>query len=88
MFDEKSGKWIQIFKGYTKVMFWAYIAMGVVLFFAGLAGELYWIDGEFIDGIAGLLCGAFAAFVHLVVHMLIIQFLNNVQVIREKLEQM
>ncbi|MBO5122357.1 MAG: hypothetical protein J6J01_05255 [Oscillospiraceae bacterium] len=88
MFNEKSNQWIKIFKGYTKVMFWICIVVAVVLCILGWC-DWFWLTGSvFIDGLILLACGVFAAFVQLVVNMLIIQYLNNVQVIREKVEKM
>ena len=86
MFDEKSPKWIKIYTGFTKVMFWLYIVAGAFMCFAGWVGELDLIDEGFIDGLVAMICFGLVAFVHLTVNMLIIQFLNNVQLIREKLE--
>ena len=85
-FDEKSSKWIRIFKGVIIAEFWLMIAAAVVLCFVGWSGELYWTDSEFFDGILALAAGCVGAVISLVPNMLIIQFLNNVQVIREKVE--
>lgn len=88
MFNEKSNQWIKIFKGYTKVMFWICIVAAVILCILGWC-DCFWITNSiFIDGLILLACGVFAAFAQLVVNMLIIQYLNNVQVIREKVEKM
>ena len=86
MFDEKSPKWIRIYTSYTKVLFWLYIIAGAMMCLAGWSGELDLIDEGFIDGLVGMAGFGLIAFVHLTVNMLIIQFLNNVQLIREKLE--
>ena len=77
MFDERSGKWIKIYKGLTIALFWLFIAFGI------LAGIEY---GGFFGFILGALAGGFVGFIQLVINMLIIQFFNNVQIIREKIE--
>ncbi len=86
MFNEKSSIWIKIYKTITLIIFWLYVLAGVVMFLMGLDGSLWWIDGGIIDGIIGLAGSFIAGYITLVVNMLIIQFLNNVQLIREKLE--
>ena len=86
MFNEKSSIWIKIYKTITLIIFWLYVLAGVVMFLMGLEGSLWWIDGGIIDGIIGLAGSFIAGYITLVVNMLIIQFLNNVQLIREKLE--
>lgn len=80
LFDERSGRWIKILKVFTMVMFWLYIAAGAVLFLAEVSEDAG-------IGLVCLLGGVLLAFVQLVLNMLIIQLLNNVQTIREKLEQ-
>lgn len=79
MFDERSGKWIKIYKGLTIALFWLFIAFGI------LAGIEYSYS-EFFGFILGALAGGFVGFIQLVINMLIIQFFNNVQIIREKIE--
>lgn len=88
MFDEREGKWINIFKKYTQVMFWLCIVAAVYMCLVGWAGSLWWTGVDFLDGIICLAGGVFIAFAQLVVNVLIIQFLNNVQVMREKVENM
>lgn len=88
MFDETSGKWIKIFKGYAVAKFWLYVIAGAIMCFVGWSGELRWIDDGFLDGIIWLAGGFLLAYVQLVVNMLIIQLLNNIQIIREKVEAM
>lgn len=80
LFDEKSGRWIKNLKAFTMLMFWLYIAAGVILFLAEVSESAG-------IGLVCLLVGVLLAFVQLVLNMLIIQLLNNVQTIREKLEQ-
>ena len=86
MCDERSQKGIKIYKNITVIMFWLYIAAGVAMFFMGLDGFFWWIDGGFLDGIICLAAGVIVGYINLVVNMLVIQFLNNVQIIREKIE--
>ena len=88
MFDERSEKWIKFFKGYAVTMFWLWVAAGVIMCFVGWDGGLWLIDAGFIDGIICLAGGFIVAYVQLAVNMLIIQFFNNVQIIREKIEKM
>lgn len=88
MFDENSNKCLKIYKGYTMITFWLLIVAAVICCFMGFAEEMWIIDVmPLLDGLAFLIVGIFAACVHLVVNMLIIQFLNNVQIIREKIEE-
>lgn len=91
MFDEKSGKWIRIYKGITVAAFWIYIIFGLVAGIGdssasfldiGLGGD----DDGFLDFVVWVLAGGIIGYVQLVVNMLVIQLLNNVQIIREKLE--
>ena len=86
MFDERSEKWIKIYKNITVIMFWLYVAAGVAMFFMGLDGWFGWLDDGFLDGLIGLAAGVGVGYITLVVNMLVIQFLNNVQIIREKIE--
>ena len=86
LFDEKSKMWITILKNYTIMMYWIYIIAAVVMTIGGWCGWYWWIDGGFLDGIICLAGGVFMAYAQLVVNMLLIQFLNNVQIIREKIE--
>ena len=91
MFDERSGKWIKIYRGLTIVLFWLYIAFGIL---AGIGDSSAWFldigiggnDDGFLDFIVWVLAGGFVGFIQLVTNMLIIQFFNNVQIIREKIE--
>ena len=80
MFDENSEAWIRIYKSITVVLFWIFNISGLV---AGIV-----VGGSnFIVCIMLLLAGVFLACIQLVVNMLVIQFLNNVQIIRKKIEQ-
>ena len=83
MFNEKDGKWIGYYKTYTIVMFWLYAAAAVVVCILGWTEVFWWTASAFLDGLICLAGGLLIAFGQLVVNMLIIQFLNNVQTIRE-----
>ena len=86
-FDEKSSKWIQWYKNITIVLFWIYMLAAFITGCAAWADNLWITDDPFLDGLICLAGGCVVAFVQLVVNMLIIQLLNNVQSIREKLEE-
>ena len=91
MFDERSEKWIRIYKGITVAFFWICVVGGVLggigdatasFLDFGLGGD----DDGFLDLIVWVLgIGGFGC-IQLVANMLIIQLLNNVQIIREKIE--
>ena len=85
MFNENDCKWIRYYKTFTIIMFWLFIAATAVMAILGWCGEFWIIDAGFLDGIVFLASGLVVAYGHLICNMLIIQLLNNVQVIREKL---
>lgn len=78
MFDETSGTWIKIYKVVTIIVFWLSIVSGVFTFVWGLS--------EFNELCLYGIGIALGGFIYLATNMLIIQFLNNVQIIRETLE--
>ena len=93
MFDETDGKWIKIYKIVAVARFLIIVVFGLI---AGIGDS----SANFLDiGIGGdddgaldflvwlLVCG-FVGCIQVVIDMLIIQFLNNVQIIREKIEKM
>jgi hypothetical protein len=91
MFDEKSGRWIKIYKILTIITFGICIAFGILAGIGdasasfldiGIGGD----DDGFFDFIVWVLIGGIVGFWQLVPNMLIIQFLNNIQIIREKIE--
>ena len=90
MFDERSGKWIYFYRGLTIALFWLFIAFGILAGIGDFSGEFLDIDigGDtfFWDFIVWVLACGFVGFIQLVTNMLIIQFFNNVQIIREKIE--
>ena len=91
MFNEKSGKWIRIYKGITVAAFWIFIAFGVIAGFGDSTAEFLDIgiggdDDGLLDFIVWVLACGVVGFVQLVANMLVIQLLNNVQIIREKVE--
>ncbi len=88
MFNEKSTKWIKTLKTFTIVMFFVFLLAALVLSIISWSGaELLFDDAAaFFEGLIFLGIGAFVAISQLVINMLIIQLLNNVQIIREKIE--
>lgn len=92
LFNERSSQWIKIYKYIVVALFWIYIFIAT-LFGIGDASATFMdfdIGGDdgFLDFILWVIIGGGAAFIQLVVNMLVIQFLNNVQLIREKIEKM
>ena len=87
-FDEKSPIWIEIYKKAVIISFWFLIAAGIVL---GICDSTATIDILYDDTILDLLLwpvvGAIVGFGELVCGMLTVNFLNNVQAIRVKLEE-
>jgi len=79
MFNEKSPIWIKIFKVIVIVLFFVCLLSGVIM----TAAEVFDDELAFV----GLLIGVAAAFVELCVGMLAINYLSNVQRIREILEE-
>ncbi|NMA23631.1 MAG: hypothetical protein GX938_09040 [Spirochaetales bacterium] len=90
MFDKKSYKWIDIYRGIVIAFLWIYIAAGVYAFidnqWIGDIFDIYIAGGYFIGSTLLLFAGFAIGYVQLVANMLIIQLLNNVQIIREKIE--
>lgn len=89
MFNEKSARWIRIYKVLTLIAFWIFIVFGLVAGIGDYSCEFLDIDiggDTFFDVILWVVIGAIVAFCQLVANMLIIQLLNNVQIIREKIE--
>ena len=89
MFNEKSTQWIGIYKVLTVLAFWFFIVLGLVAGIGDYSCAFLDIDiggDTFFDVILWVIIGAIVAFAQLVANMLIIQLLNNVQIIREKIE--
>ncbi len=96
MFNEKSNVWIQIYKGITIAQFIVSVLSGMIIG-ALEASRLWYMNtsllfflrerGGIINFFVWIILGFVIGFVPLVVNMLIIQFLNNVQLIREKVEK-
>lgn len=80
MFDERNGRWIRIYKGLAIAAFFICLAIGIIY---GIAEA--WSFSVFIVFAA---LGGFIGFVQLAGNMLLIQFFNNVNIIREKIEKM
>lgn len=88
VFDEKSNKCLKIYKGYIMITFWLLMVVTVICSIQGFTENMFIVDATpLIDGLLILIVGIFAACAHLVINMLILQFLNNVQIIREKIEK-
>ena len=79
MFNEKNPIWIKIFKIVVIVLFFISLLSGLLL----LAADVFEEDMAFL----AILIGAVAAFVELCVGMLAVNYLRNVQRIREILEE-
>ena len=79
MFNEKSPIWIKIFKTIVIVMFFISLLSGIILPAADVVDE----DLAFV----AVLGGVVVAFIELCVGMLAINYLSNVQRIREILEE-
>lgn len=87
VFNEKSDMCLKIYKGYTKIMFGLLIVFAFILAFKGYNCDIDITNSYMLDAFILFIVGIFAACAHLVVNMLIIQFLNNVKIIREKIEE-
>ena len=92
MFDEKSSRWIRIYRGVTIAIFFVFAAFGLIAGIGDASAEFMDIgiggdDDGFLDFIVWLIIGGGIGFIQLVVNMLVIQLLNNVQIIRENLEK-
>ena len=87
MFDEKSTKWIKLYKMFIIVSFWVLLLGGVLLGILDCACVIDVIYEDGIDVVVWSLAGATIAFWELLCGMLILSFLNNVQIIREKIEK-
>lgn len=86
MFDERDEKWISWLKNYIVALFWIYVAASVVLCIMGWFDCFYIVGSPFVDGLIFLGGGLVFAFFHLTIGMLIIQFLDNVQFIRNNIK--
>lgn len=92
MFNERSSVWLDLYKGILIVSFWLlcagivlYLILGILAF--GAAEDVTAINGRlvllFFAKLLGFILGTFLWYV---VGMLSLNFLNNVQLIRENLE--
>lgn len=88
LLNEKSQLCIAIYKGFTKAMFFLYLLVAFFFCILAWSSNVFLTGSPFLDGIIFLVGGLIIAVVHAVVNMLIIQFLNNVQIIRKKIEKM
>lgn len=90
MFDEKSCKWIKVYKCLTVIAFFVFIVFGIV---AGIGDAMNsFLDLDLggctivFDFLVWAIAGIIVGFIQLTFNMLVIQLLNNVQIIREKAE--
>ena len=89
MFDEKNTKWLRYYKRAIVISFWSLLVGGVLL---GIFDFTAVIDIFIEDSIGELFlwsigCGI-AAFAQLTCGMLILQLLNNIQIIRQRIEKL
>ena len=90
MFDERSEKWIRIYKGFAIAFFWIYVVAGLFAFIENQwIGDIFdiYIGGYFLGSVLLLFAGFAIGYAQLAANMLIIQLLNNVQTIRETLSK-
>ena len=93
-FNEKSKIWIKCYKIITIVFFFIFVSIGLIggicdcfalnILDVGLGGD----DDGLLDLLVWLVSGCALGFIELVSNMLIILLLNNIQIIRKKLEKM
>ena len=86
-FDEKSPVWIKAFKIYSIILFFTLLVASLALGVLGLFSILTLTGIPFLDGIVFLAIGLEASFIELICNMLIVQFFNNINIIREKIEK-
>ncbi|MBQ9858204.1 MAG: hypothetical protein IJO77_04310 [Oscillospiraceae bacterium] len=91
MFNEKSNGWINIYHGVVITLFILIISFGVIGAFGDASAEFLDIglggdDDGILDFMVWILISGIMGVVYLVTNMLIIQLLNNIQIIREKME--
>lgn len=88
MFNEKNPIWIKIYKIAIIVTFVACLVTAIVLPICSFndAELLMCDDYAEIEALILFVAGVITAFATLASNMIILQFLNNVQVIREKLD--
>ena len=87
-FDEKSNKWILTFKSWVKLIFWLEIIASVIFgFLDGIAEEFIGYELGVLAIPIWILIGISVAFFNKTVNMLILQFLSNINTIRENLDK-
>jgi len=84
--ERKNRIWITIFGKMAGIVTAIFVIASVILCIVAWCEEIYITDSPFLDGLIFLVGGFFVAFGHFVCSMLIVQFLDNVQTIREKLD--
>ena len=85
MFNEKSDVWIKILRYFAVFIFGIEAIGAAVLGISGLTEAICLTDFAFLDGMILAVLGYIVAFGHLVANMLVLQFLNNVNAIRQSL---
>ena len=85
MFNEKSDVWLKILRYLAVFMFGIEAIGAAVLGICGLLEVFYLTDSAFLDGMILAILGYIVAFGHLIANMLVLQFLNNVNEIRQSL---
>ena len=87
-FNEKGKKWLSSFKIWIIIIFWfEIIASGIFGFLDSLDGlTVIGYELEFLALPIWILIGVAVALFNKTINMLILQFLNNVNLIRENLE--
>lgn len=86
MLNVKSDRWLKIFRCYTIIMSILLLALGVVMGIFVLDEGCMITHEESLDALIFIVSGIAVAFVHYSINMLILQFFNNVQIIRKKIE--
>lgn len=86
-FDEKSSKWIRSLKAYVICLFFICIIYGLVFGIVDACTEVV-IESPVLALLVWPFAGCILAFTILIPGMLLINALNNLQVIREKVEQL
>ena len=88
MLDERSSVWVKLFKIYTLIITWLFALATLICAIAGLTEGICITEEPALDGLILLVGGAIITVSQLLGNMLIIQLLNNVLIIRDKVEKM
>lgn len=90
MFNERSDKWIKIYKVMTIILFFGILLFSFVAGIGDASGGIMNIglggnDNGSLDFFVWILIGTVTGTIHLVFNMLLIQFFSNIQMIRERI---